>query len=146
MNVISLSLSHGSSKQLCNVITDAARRLCTEHRDQITLQPFVACRLIPLAKNLGVQPIDICETLQRIIGKTIMQVVGHDIQIIAGRRQQCARQKSACEAAILAMHCQFDQEVVEGLLFVDASNTFNSLNCALILWNIQAICPSLQHM
>ena len=41
------------------------------------------------------------------------------------------------------MHRQFDQEEVEGLLFVDAFNAFNSFNCALMLRNIQAICPSL---
>ena len=72
-----------------------------------------------------------------------MQVLGHDTQKIAGSRQLCAKQKSGCEAAILAMRHQFDQEEVEGLLFVDASNAFNSLNRALMLRNIQAICPSL---
>ena len=43
------------------------------------------------------------------------------------------------------MRRHFDQEEVEGLLFVnvDASNAFNSLNRALMLQNIQAICPSL---
>ena len=106
------SLYHGSSKQLCNVIADAAKRLCTEYPDQTILQPFVACRLIPLAKNPGVRPIGICEMLQRIIGKNIVQVLGHDIQNIAGSRQLYARQKSGCEAAILAMHHQFDQEEV----------------------------------
>ena len=72
------SLYYGSSKQLSNLIADATKQLCTEHIDQIIIQLFVACRLIPLAKNSGVWPIGICEMLRRIVGKTIMLVLGHN--------------------------------------------------------------------
>ena len=41
------------------------------------------------------------------------------------------------------MRPQFDKEEVEGLMFADASNAFNSLNHAMILRKIQVICPSL---
>ena len=100
------SLYHGSSKQLCYVIAVAAKQLYNEHLDQIILQQFMASRLIQLAKNPGFQPKGFCETLQRIISKTKMEVLCHDIQIIAGSRQLCARQRSGCEDAILAMRNQ----------------------------------------
>ena len=137
------SLYHGSSHQLCNTIAAVARRLCSVHLEPNILQPFVACRLIPLSKNPGVRPIGVCETLRRIIGKSLMQVFGHDIQVIAGSSQLCAGQRAGCEAAVHAMNKRLEQAEVEGLLFVDASNAFNSLNRSLMLHNIHAICPSL---
>ena len=42
-------------------------------------QAFLACRLIPLNKNPGVQPIGVGEVLRRIIGKAIMTVVNSDV-------------------------------------------------------------------
>lgn len=137
------SLYHGASKELCSTIAAVAKRLCTSHIKSSTLKPFVACRLVPLAKNPGVRPIGICETLRRIIGKAVMAVLGHDIQLIAGSDQLCAGQKSGCEAAVHAMHQQLENEDVEGLLFVDASNAFNALNRKLMLINLQKTCPSL---
>ena len=46
--------------------------------------------------------------------------------------QIASRQIAGVEAAIHAVRCCFDEESI-GLLLVDASNAFNSLNCNLAL-------------
>ena len=137
------TMFHGASKQLCEALTAATRRLCTSFIDPTIIRPFIACRLIPLSKNPGVRPIGICDTLRRIMGKAILNVIGAEIQAVAGSSQLCARQRSGCEAAVHAMTELFNNEQVEGLLLVDAHNAFNSLNRAVMLQNIQVTCPSL---
>ena len=47
------------------------------------------------------------------------------------------------EAAIHTMRSSFDDELTQGLLLVDASNAFNSLNRSVALQNINNICPVL---
>ena len=136
------TMYRGQSRRLCTAMSMLAKRLCTSYIDPAVLQPFVACRLIPLSKNPGVRPIGICETLRRIIGKAIMRVVGPEIQSVVGVSQLCVRQKSGCEAAVHAMRRLFIDENTEGLLLVDASNAFNSLNRQVMLQNIQILCPS----
>ena len=98
-------------------------------------------RLIPLSKNPGVRPIGVCETLRRIIGKAIMVLIGPEIQSVAGTAQLCARQRSGCEAAVHAMKKLYSGDS-EGVLLVDASNAFNSLNRRVMLHNIQRLCPA----
>ena len=44
----------------------------------------MACRLIALDKYPGIRP-GICETLQHIIGKTVLIAVKHDIQDAVGQ-------------------------------------------------------------
>ena len=77
--------------------------------DPHSLESFTTCRLIPLDKNLGLQPIGIGETLRRIIGKAVSWTVKaagtlHTIQVAAGL-------KSGVEATILihAMGQIFDE-------------------------------------
>ncbi len=135
------TMYHGASKRLCSALAGMARRLCTSFVDPCIMKPLIACRLIPLSKNPGVRPIGVCETLRRIIGKGIMRVVGPDIQAVAGTAQLCARQKSGCETAVHAMHQLFAGDI-EGVLLVDASNAFNSLNRQVMLHNIQVLCPA----
>ena len=130
---------------LCEALAAATRRLCTSFVDPTIIRPFIACRLIALSKNPGIRPIGICDTLRRIIGKAILNVIGAAIQAVAGSSQLCARQRSGCEAAS-AVHAiieLFNNEQVKGLLLVDAHNAFNSLNRAVVLQNIQVTCPSL---
>ena len=129
--------------ELCEALAAATRRLCTSFIDPTIIRPFIACRLIPLSKNPGVRPIGICDTLRRIMAKAILNVIGAEIQAVAGSSQLCARQRSGCEAAVHAMTELFNNEQVEGLLLVDVHNAFNSLNQAVMLQNIQVTCPSL---
>ena len=63
------------------------------------------------------------------------------VQRAAGPLQLCAGQSSGVEAAIHAMRTLFTSDDAEGMLLVDASNAFNSLNRAVALQNIQYICP-----
>ena len=137
------TMFHGASKQLCEALATATKRMCTSYIDPEIIRPFIACRLIPLSKNPGVRPIGICDTLRRIMGKAILSVIGPEIQAIAGCTQLCARQRSGCEAAVHAMEELMKDESVEGILLVDARNAFNSLNREVMLRNIQILCPSL---
>ena len=124
------AMFHGSPKSLCSAVAAAARRLCTSYVDPRCIGPLTACRLIPLSKDPGVRPIGVCETLRRIIGKTILQVVGNDIQAVCGTSQLCARQRSGCETMIAALRQQLDCGA-EGLLLVDARNAFTHSTGAL---------------
>ena len=54
---------------LCESITTLTRGLCTEFVDRLTIEPIVACRLIPLDKGNGeVRPIGVGEVIRGIIG------------------------------------------------------------------------------
>ena len=120
-----------------------ARRLCTDYVDPELIQPLIACRLIPLSKNPGVRPIGVCETLRRILGKAILRVVGPYIRQEVGMSQLCAGQRSGCETAVHAMTTLFEEnDSTEGVLLVDASNAFNSLNRGVMLRNIRELCPA----
>ena len=107
------------------------------------LSPFTACRLIALDKNPGVRPIGICETVRRIVSKAVLYVIKDDIQHATGSIQLCAGQIAGIEAAIHATCLQFSSPDTEGVLLVDASNAFNSLNRQTALHNIQVLCPAI---
>ena len=54
----------------------------------------------------------------------------------------CAGQPSGGEAAVHAMREAFHNDDTEGILLIDATNAFNSLNRAVALYNIQHLYPS----
>ena len=110
---------------------------------KVNLEAYLSCRLIPLDKQPGVRPIGIGETLRRIIGKTIIATIKPKIMESAGSLQLCAGQKAGCEAAVHAMTMIFAEDQTDALMFVDASNAFNSINRKVMLHNIQYICPSM---
>ena len=107
-------------------------RICKEIMhwdiDQSALKSFLACRLVPLDKNPGVRPVGICDVARRIISKTILKVIGKDIQETAGTLQLCAGQPAGIEAAIHSMRQIYEDERSDALLLVDATNAFNQLN------------------
>jgi len=47
------------------------------------------------------------------------------------------------EAAVHVVRTAFKSDESEGALFVDATNTFNFLNCQVALQNIRRLCPPL---
>ena len=102
----------------------------------------MACQLIALDKKPGVRPIGIGETVRRIIAKVVLCVIGEDVQFAAGSLQLCAGQPSGGEAAVHAMREAFNDDDTEGMLLIDATNAFNSVNSAVALYNIQRLCPS----
>ena len=127
-----------------------SRTLCRKEVEIITssdskqysnLEAYTACRLIQLDKNPGVRPIGVGEVLRQIIGKSTMSVIKPEVVESAGSLQLCAGQPAGCEAAIHAMTKIFGEEETDGLLLVEASNAFNSLNRKVLLHNIKYICP-----
>ena len=116
--------------------------LCTEFVDQLTIEPIVASRLIPLDKGNGeVRPIGVGEVIRIIIGKCVTRVAKQDVIYASGAMQVCAGQKSGGEVAIHAMRHIFEADETDAALLVDASNAFNSLNRAAALNNIRVLCP-----
>ena len=132
-----------SSNSLCDILAAFARRLCTSFVDPNSLYPFLASRLIPLDKNPRVRPIAVGESVRHILGKTLLCVVQADILEVAGTSQLCAGQGGGCEAAVHAVCHLFESPDCEAILFVDASNAFNLLNCQLALRNTLHLCLSL---
>ena len=59
----------------------------------------------------------------------------------AGCLQMSAGQRVGCEAAIHTMREIFADVGTEGILLVDASNVFNSLNRRAVLLNMFHLCP-----
>ena len=113
--------------------------MCTQYIDPTTIEPLMASRLIPLDKGEGaVRPIGVGEVLRRILAKCVMNVAKEDVAHASGSLQLCAGQKSGSEAA---MHAIFEADETDGILLIDATNAFNSLNRAAALHNIRILCP-----
>ena len=119
--------------------------LCCEDLPETSLQsiePYIANRLIPLLKApSGIRPIGIGEVLRRIIGKAVITEIKPEIMESSGCLQLCGGQKAGCEAAAHAMRDIFHEEETDAVLFIDASNAFNSLNRNALLHNIRYLCP-----
>ena len=131
-------------KDLRVAIASVARKLCTQEVETDgQLEAYTACRLIPLDKDGkgGVRPIGVGEVLRRIIGKAITATIKPDILSSAGSLQLCAGHQSGCEAAVHAMKDIFGEEDTDGVLLIDATNAFNSINREVLLHNIRYICP-----
>ena len=136
----------GASTDLCNSLALVAKRLCTSHVDPSSLSSFLACRLIALDKSPGVRPIGIGDTARRIIAKAVLFVTKPDIQDASGCLQMCGGQIAGIEAAVHAVRTAFKQDDCEGVLLVDATNAFNSLNRQTAMLNIQQLCPPLANI
>ena len=131
------------SRDLCQALADMAKHLCAQFIDPSVTAPFFACRLNALDKRPGVRPIEIGDTVMRIIAKAVLMAVRGDVLDVAGSIQLCAGQIAGTETAVHAVHFSFASDDCEALLLVDASNAFNALNCQTALRNIMSLCPSL---
>ena len=58
----------------------------------------------------------------------------------------CAGQDGGCEAAVHAMRQFYAEQNVQGVLLVDASNAFNTINRQVALHNIKSICPPIHQI
>ena len=96
---------------------------------------------IPLDKNPGVHSIGIAEVTRRIVGKCIIWGLLKYIQQAAGPLQTATGLHGGAEAVIHSMKLIFEQESTDGVILVNASNAFNSLNRKGALHNIRIICP-----
>ena len=88
-------------------------------------------------------PTGIGEILHQIIRTCVMLTLKADIEESLNGLQTCAGQKGGIEAAIHAMKEIYSEDKCEGLLMVDASNAFNSLNHNVAMKSIQFVCPNL---
>ena len=145
---IIVSKSYGTiNADLRRAFANVIKKICTEKlpvdttKDETPLETFLACRLILLDKNPGLQPIGVGEVLRRIAGK--VKVVKEDIKKAAGCLQLCAGQGAGCEATIHAMHKIFESNDTEAILIVDAENAFNSINRKAQLRNIEYLCSAI---
>ena len=132
-----------ASDELCHSIALVTKKICSSFVDPQSLSPLLACRLVALPKNPGVRPIGICEVVRRINTKAVISITRLDILEAVGSHQLCAGHIAGVEAAIHAIRSSFSSDSVEGVLLVDASNAFNSLNRSVALHNIQHVCPIL---
>ena len=148
---ILISKNYGNvGKDLRSALAKMTQNLCTKvvhplsGNNRTSIEAYTSCRLIPLKKEpTGIRPIGIGEVLRRIIGKAIIAEIKPDIMESAGNLQLCAGQKAGCEAAAHAMKEIFEEEETDAVLFIDASNAFNSINREAMLHNLQYLCPSM---
>ena len=90
-----------SSARLRDTVAAVCRRLCNTITPWEDICALVACRLIALNKCPGVRPIEIGETLHRIIGKTICLATRIDATTVCGSDQLCAGLSSGIEALFM---------------------------------------------
>ena len=132
------------SARLRDAVAALSRRLANTIFPWNDIHALVSNRLIALDKCPGVRPIGIGETLRHIIGKAICSATRGDIESLCGADQLCGGVKSGIEGAIHAMNEMYSQNCTSddwGILLVDASNAFNSLNRAALLWNARIFWP-----
>ena len=131
-----------STDDLCKTFAEVIKKLCTVENQSISLEAFLANRLIPLDKNPRLRPIGVGEVLRRIAGKVIVSHLKEDVIQSVGSLQVCAGQDAGCESLIHAMRTIYEDQSAEAVLLVDASNAFNSINRNVFLHNVDVICPS----
>ena len=132
-----------ASVTLCGALASVACCIATAEVDSTILMPFVACRLIPLGKRPGVHPIGIGDVPRRITAKAILYSVSDDIVSAVGPLQTCTGHVAGSEAAVHTMRDVFNADDSEGILLVDASNAFDSINRQAALHNISILHPAL---
>jgi hypothetical protein len=131
------------SERLRDNVAGLARRLSNTIVEWEDVRALMANRLIALNKCPGVRPIGIGETLRRILGKCLVLATGKDVEEVCNAEQLCTGVQAGIEGAIHAMRDLFDQNANDGwgMLLVDASNAFNSINRATALMNARVQWP-----
>ena len=73
----------------------------------------------------------------RLCAKVMIDITGDDVQAECLTDQLCSGIKSGIEGSIHALRAMFDELSNDGwgLLLIDASNAFNSVNRAAAIWN-----------
>ena len=92
------------------------------------MEPYNACRIIPLEKNLGSRTIGIGEVMRRIIGRTITKCLKNELMLLGSNYQLCLGQKCSIEYAIHTLRDQYSKASADAVLLIDTENAFNSLN------------------
>ena len=102
------------------------------------------CRLVALDKCPGVRPIGVGETLRRIAGKTVCLLTRYDLEDVCKISQLCGGVRAGIEGAIHAISDLFLEREEDGwgVLLIDASNAFNTINRQAALWNSRILWPN----
>ena len=82
--------------------------------------------LLP-AGHLCSEP-DIVFALVHIIASAELSTLYDDILVAAALMNLCTRQESGCETAVHVMKKLFSSPELEAVIFVDCTDTYNSLN------------------
>ena len=117
-----------SSNSLYNALSACTRYLFTSTVDPDVLNPFMASQLIALNQHSGVDPFQVEQFVQCVLGKALLYTVGPDITDMRGSSLLCAGQDCCCEVKLYAVHHLFNSLQCEAVLFLDAQNAFNYLN------------------
>ena len=121
----------------------AARIIATKRIDSRLISALMACSLIPLDKDPVLRPIGIGEVLRRILAKAVTTVLKADLKKAACGLQLCVGQEGGCEAAVHAMVDIFEDHNCQGIIQIDATNAFNTINRKVLLHNISYLCPEI---
>ena len=140
--IIGSNIYGNAAVDLRKSIAELTKQLTSrEIQDLDSIAPLMVCRLIPLDKNPGVRPIGIGEVLRRIIGKAVMSVLKKYVMETSGNLQLCAGHRSGCEIAVHTAVDLFNDDNNHGILQIDASNAFNSINRQVVIHNMKILCP-----
>ena len=131
------------SSRLRESVASLSRKLGNSIVPWENIRALMSSRLIALDKCPGVRPVDVGETLRRVIGKVVCMVTKIDAESVCGVSQLCAGLGAGIEGAVHALNELFDDHSREGwgVLMVDAKNAFNSLNRMAALWNVCVLWP-----
>ena len=106
------------SVEISKTIAKIAKKLATEELNPELMEPYNACRLIPLDKNPGVRPIGIGEVMRRIIGRTITKCLKNELMSLGSNYQICLGQKCGIEYAIHALRDQYSKTSTDAVLLM----------------------------
>ena len=117
--------------------------MCNQILPWSKVQALVSGRLIALDKCPGVRPFGIGECLRRIICKSVAEFTKIDLEETCPTDHSACGLKAGVEGAIHALSDVFDDSKEDGygMLLMDASNAFNSLNRETALWNARILWP-----
>ena len=117
--------------------------MCNQILPWSKVRGLVSGRLIALDKRQrpGVRPIGIGECLRIIICKSVAEFTKIDLEETCSTDQLACELKTGVEGAIHALSDVFDDNKEDGcgMLLMDASNAFNSLNRETALWNARKL-------
>ena len=117
--------------------------MCKQILPWSKVRTLVSGRLIELDKCPGVRPIGIGECLRRIICKNVAEFTKIYLEETCSTDQLACGLKAGVEGAIHALSDVFDDNKEDGcgMLLMDASSAFNSLNRETALWNARILWP-----
>uniref|UniRef100_A0A1X7UCH9 Reverse transcriptase domain-containing protein n=1 Tax=Amphimedon queenslandica TaxID=400682 RepID=A0A1X7UCH9_AMPQE len=125
------------STSLRESVASLARQMCNSLVPWKKIRYLMANRLIALDMCPEVCPIGIGESFRRLIGKAVIMVTRFDAEDMCGSAQLCAGMRAGVEGAVHALNGLLNEHNDGwGVLIVDASNAFNSINRLAILWNV----------